>query len=106
MSEEQERIEAEHQEGEFGELLKYTGAGFLGGIVLASLLDGLGLQRSGLGQWAVRTLSGEGESLFEGFYALRQRWKGAVASMAEAYGWGKFIEMIFPWLLRSPQVRG
>lgn len=58
--------------GEFGELLRYTAAGFAGGLILAGALDRLGLQRSGLGQWAVRTLSGEGESLFEGVYALRR----------------------------------
>jgi len=43
---------------EFGELLKYTAAGFGGGLLLAGAFDSLGLQRSGLAQWAVRTLSG------------------------------------------------
>jgi hypothetical protein len=88
-----------HHEEEFGELLKYTGAGFGGGLLLAGALDALGLQRSGLGQWAVRTLSGEGESLFEGLFALRRRLGGQGGSMAEAYGWGKLFGMVVPWAI-------
>jgi hypothetical protein len=84
---------------EFGELLKYTLAGFTGGLLLAGFLDHLGLQRSGLGQWAVRTLSGEGESLFEGAYALRRRLALSGGSMAEAYGWGKVLGMAAPWAI-------
>jgi len=63
------------------------------------LLDGLGLQRSGAGQWVVRTISGEGESILEGIYALRRRLAGAAGSLAEAYGWGKLAGMAFPWLI-------
>lgn len=47
----------------------------------------------------VRTLSGEGESIFEGLYALRQRVRRAAGSMAEAYGWGKLLGMIAPWVI-------
>jgi len=86
-------------QGEFGELVRYTGAGFFGGLVLAFFLDSLGRQRSGLGEWAVRTLAGEGESLLEGLYALRQRMAGRAGSMAEAYGWGKLLGMMLPWLI-------
>jgi len=50
-----------------------------------------------VGQWIVRTVSGEGESLLEGLYALRQRLAGASGTMAEAYGWGKLAGMVFPW---------
>jgi hypothetical protein len=88
----------ESEEG-FGELLRYTAAGFGGGLLLAGALDHLGLQRSGLGQWAVRTLSGEGESLLEGLYALRKRLAAASGSMAEAYGWGKLLGMAAPWAI-------
>lgn len=84
---------------EFGELLRYTLAGFSGGLLLAGALDSFGLQRSGLGQWAVRTLSGEGESLLEGAYALRRRLAGGSGSMAEAYGWGKLAGMAAPWAI-------
>jgi len=84
---------------EFGELLKFTVAGFAGGLLLGAVLDSLGFQRSPIGQWLVRTLSGEGESLFEGVYALRQRFRGAQRSMAEAYGWGKFLGMSAPWFI-------
>jgi len=87
------------EKGEFGELLKFTAGGFLGGFLVGALLDYLGFQRSSVGQWVVRTLSGEGESIFEGFYALRQRLRRAAGSMAEAYGWGKLLGMAFPWLI-------
>ena len=84
---------------EFGELLKFTIPGYLAGIALAAVLDRVGLQRSGLGQWLVRTLAGEGESLFEGAFAVRQRLRRASASMAEAYGWGKLAGMAVPWVI-------
>lgn len=89
--------EEELKKEEFGELLKFTAAGFLGGLLAGVLLDSLGFQRSAVGQWIVRTLSGEGESIFEGIYALRQRFRRAAKSMAEAYGWGKFLGMTIPW---------
>ncbi|MGH7205951.1 MAG: hypothetical protein ACREI2_07045 [Nitrospiraceae bacterium] len=84
---------------EFGELLKYTGAGFAGGLLTGALLDHFGFHQSALGQWIVRTLSGEGESLFEGMYAIRQRIRGSSGSMAEAYGWGKLMGMLVPWII-------
>src|SRR3546814_4997016 len=69
------------------------------GLIAGAILDGLGLQRSGLVQWLVRSRSGEGESILEGIYALRQRLRGAAGSMAEAYGWGKVAGMVFPWIV-------
>lgn len=84
---------------EFGELLKYTAAGYAGGLMAGFILDQLGFQRSAIGQWLVRTLSGEGESIFEGVFAIRARLAGKVGSMAEAYGWGKLLGMVFPWLI-------
>ncbi len=98
---EPEETEAEENEEreEFGELLRYTASGFAGGLLVAAGLDRLGFQTSGLGQWLVRTLAGEGESLLEGFYALRQRLRHAAGSMAEAYGWGKLLGMAVPWVI-------
>lgn len=90
---------SEGGEEEYGELLKFTLAGFASGLVLGAVLDWLGFQRSGWGQWLVRTLSGEGESIFEGIYALRQRLRRTAGSMAEAYGWGKVAGMVFPWVV-------
>lgn len=88
----------EEPEGEeFGELLRYTLAGYVGGFALGGILDYLGFQRSAVGQWLVRTVSGEGESIMEGLYALRQRLAGRSAGMAEAYGWGKLAGMTIPW---------
>lgn len=84
---------------EFGELLKYTGAGYAGGLLAGFTLDSLGFQQSPLGQWLVRTLSGEGESIFEGIYALRRRLHGSAGSVAEAYGWGKMGGMVIPWII-------
>ncbi len=89
----------EEKQEEFGELLKFTAAGYGSGLALGALLDWYGLPRSAVGQWLVRTLTGEGESLFEGFYALQARVRGAAGSMAEAYGWGKLLGMAFPWLI-------
>lgn len=91
--------QGETEKEEFGDLLKFTAVGFAGGLLSGALLDALGGQRSPLGQWLVRTLSGEGESLFEGIYALRQRIRRATGSMAEAYGWGKLLGMSAPWFI-------
>lgn len=88
-----------NEQEEFGELLRYTGAGFSSGLITGAVLDYFGFQQSALGQWLVRTLSGEGESLLEGIYAIRQRIRGSVGSMAEAYGWGKLSGMVFPWVI-------
>jgi hypothetical protein len=93
-----DRTPGDEHEG-FGELLRYTVAGYLAGFLAGALLDRLGLHRSGLGQWLVRTLSGEGESLFEGVFALRRRLAGGEGTMAEAYGWGKLLGMAAPWLI-------
>ncbi len=89
----------EREAGEFRELLRFTVPGYLGGIVLGAVLDRFGLQRSGVGQWLVRTLAGEGESILEGAFALRQRARRASGSLAEAYGWGKVAGMAAPWVV-------
>jgi len=96
-NEEAKELELSEEPEEFGELVRYTLAGYVGGLVLGGFLDYLGFQQSAVGQWLVRTLSGEGESLFEGLYALRKRVGRSEAGMAEAYGWGKFIGMTVPW---------
>ena len=89
----------ESEKEEFGELLKFTASGFAGGLLLGVLLDHHGFQRSAVGQWIVRTLSGDGESIFELAYAIRQRLRHAIGSLAEAYGWGKFLGMLTAWLI-------
>lgn len=96
---EERREEHEQESEEFGELLRFTLAGWVGGLLLGGALDGAGLQRSAVGQWLVRTLSGEGESLLEGVFALRQRLRRRSASMAEAYGWGKLVGVAVPWVI-------
>ena len=58
-----EKAHDQEAEEEFGELIKFTLAGFTGGLLLGVLLDSLGLQLSAAGQWMVRTLSGEGERI-------------------------------------------
>ena len=83
----------EADEEDFGELIKYTGAGFAGGVLIGALLDYLCFHRSAIGHWLVRTVAGEGESGFEGVYALRQKISGSAGSMTEAYGWGKSVFM-------------
>lgn len=83
----------------FGELLQYTLAGYGGGLLLGTLFDYLNLQRNPIGQWIIRTISGESESIFEGTYAFRQRLRQAPGSIAEAYGWGKFFGITAPWII-------
>ncbi len=82
--------------GEFGELLKFTLIGYIIGIILAILLDNFEIKQNPVGEWAVRTITGEGESIFEGLYALKHRLHKKSMSMAEAYGWGKLIGMLIP----------
>jgi hypothetical protein len=89
----------EKPEEHFKELIRYTVSGFAGGLIVAALLDSVGLHRSPVGQWIVRTLSGEGESILEGLYAIKSRLLKRVSSMAEAYGWGKFFGMMAPWII-------
>ena len=96
---EMEEHEDTIEEEEFGELLTFTVSGFGLGLLLGLLLDYLGLERSPVGQWVVRTITGEGESIFEGIYALRRRIAGKMGSMAEAYGWGKLFGMMIPWII-------
>lgn len=88
------------EEGEeFSELIKYTIPGYILGLLAGVFLDFHGYQRSPVGQWLVRTLAGEGESIFEGIFSIRQRLRKAEGSMAEAYGWGKFFGLAFPWII-------
>jgi len=87
----------EEEAEEFDELIKYTLVGYVGVLLLGGALDRLGFQRSAVGQWLVRTVSGEGESLLEGLFALRKRLSGGPSDMAAAYGWGKLIGMTVPW---------
>ncbi|MBI4655757.1 MAG: hypothetical protein HY746_03305 [Elusimicrobia bacterium] len=87
------------EKNEFSELIRYTLFGYIAGIVSGIVLDRFGFQKSGLGQAFVRTLSGEGESIFEGFYAIKKRLSKVSFSMAEAYAWGKFIGMFLPWVI-------
>jgi hypothetical protein len=89
----------EKPDEDFKELIRYTASGFAGGLIVATILDAVGLQRSPVGQWIVRTLSGEGESILEGLYAIKSRLRGRIGSMAEAYGWGKFFGMMVPWII-------
>jgi len=96
------KIEEDHSgepAEEFGELLRYTALGYAGGLVVGFVLDALGLSRSGLGQWLVRTLAGEGESVCEGIFALRRRLASRAGSLAQAYGWGKVLGLVAPWVV-------
>lgn len=84
---------------EFKELFRYSIFGYLSGLILGVLFDNFGYSKSGVGQWLVRTLSGEGESIFEGLFAIRKKLGGAASSLAQAYGFGKLIGMVIPWIV-------
>jgi len=100
ISEEEFSKEEFPEEGEeFSELIKYTLPGYVLGLLAGVFLDLQGYQRSSVGQWLVRTLAGEGESIFEGFFSIRQRIRKAESSMAEAYGWGKLFGITIPWII-------
>ncbi|MEL4305032.1 hypothetical protein [Methanococcoides sp. LMO-2] len=83
----------------FEELIKYTVPGYVLGLIAGIFLDMQGYQTSPVGQWLVRTLSGEGESILEGIYSIRQRFLGGTGTMAEAYGWGKLFGLAVPWII-------
>ncbi|MCQ1536647.1 hypothetical protein FTO70_13405 [Methanosarcina sp. KYL-1] len=97
--EEDEENEELPEGEEFSELIKYTLPGYAIGLLAGIFLDLQGYQRSPVGQWIVRTLAGEGESIFEGIYSVRQRFRKAEGSMAEAYGWGKLFGLAVPWVI-------
>lgn len=92
-------FEETEEGGGFEELIRYTIPGYVLGLLLGVVLDGFGLQMNPIGRWLVRTFAGEGESFFEGIFAIRQRIQGRAGGMAEAYGWGKFIGLAVPWVI-------
>ncbi len=94
-----EKTKGEPEKGEFAELIRYTLTGYALGLILGVVFDLFGLQLSAIGQWIVRTFSGEGESVFEGVFALRRRLSKSTGSLAEAYGWGKLGGMVVPWII-------
>ena len=96
---EDEEEDEELEEEGFGEIIRYTIPGFVGALIAGALFDYFGYQLSAVGQWIVRTLAGEGESILEGVYSIRKRIAGAAGSMAEAYGWGKLLGMLVPWVV-------
>lgn len=83
----------------FGDLLKFTIPGYILAFLTGGILDYYGFQQSGVGQWIVRTFAGEGESILEGIYSMRQRIRRAAGTLAEAYGWGKLLGMFVPWIV-------
>ncbi|RUM29629.1 MAG: hypothetical protein DSY42_06165, partial [Aquifex sp.] len=84
---------------EFDELIKYTFGGFFLGLLAGFILDFLNFTKNFFAEWIVRTLSGEGESIFEGIFAIKKKLENSAFSLAQAYGWGKFIGMSIPWFI-------
>ena len=56
----------------YKEISLFTFVGFAGGLGLGALLDAFGASTSAIGEWAVRTISGEGEDIAEGAWVLRK----------------------------------
>ena len=50
---EQDKNIHEKPDEDFKELIRYTASGFAGGLIVAAILDAVGLQRSSIGQWIV-----------------------------------------------------
>lgn len=84
---------------EFKEMIGYTLSGYGIGLALGAVLDFLGMPLNAVGNWLVRTFSGEGESIFEGIFAIKKKIQGKAMSLAQAYGWGKFFGMTLPWII-------
>ena len=80
----------EDEREEFKEMIGYTLSGYGIGLALGAVLDYLGMPLNAVGNWLVRTFSGEGESIFEGIFAIKKKIQGKTMSLAQAYGWGKF----------------
>lgn len=87
------------EDNEFGELIRYTIPGYGISLILGILLDFFGIKLHAAGQIVIRIFAGEGESIFEGFFAIKKRLRRSKITMAEAYGWGKMIGMFFPIVL-------
>jgi hypothetical protein len=113
----------------YKEISLFTFVGFIGGLGLGAALDALGFSTSAIGEWAVRTISGEGEDLAEGAWVLKNRLQRRKAKAqevsraedneeeqfieegfvwfeeedemgaAEAYGTGKIVGMAAPWVI-------
>ena len=112
----------------YKEISLFTFVGFAGGLGLGALLDALGFSASAIGEWAVRTISGEGEDLSEGAWVLRSRLRRKNGKAQEeaheepdeegleeegfvwfeeedergaavAYGSGKVVGMAAPWAI-------
>jgi len=90
--------EREEREG-FRELLLFTLSGYALSLISAHVLDTFNLQKNPVGEWIVRTFAGEGESIFEGIFSIKNRLLGGTESLAEAYGWGKFLGIALPWVV-------
>ncbi len=89
----------EDEREEFKEMIGYTLSGYGIGLALGAVLDFLGMPLNAVGNWLVRTFSGEGESIFEGIFAIKKKIQGKAMSLAQAYGWGKFFGMALPWMI-------
>ena len=94
-----QELEHERETEEFGELLIWTALGYISGFAVGHIFDAFGMSRSPVGEWITRTLSGEGESVFEGIFAIKQRISGKKMSFAQIYGWGKLLGLTFPWFI-------
>ncbi len=89
----------QREESNFKELLGFTLCGYGFGIFFGVFFDWLKYPRYWFTEWLVRVFSGEGESIFEGVFSIRQRFLKKKSSFAEAYGWGKFLGIFFPWFV-------
>ena len=76
--------EESFEEGEdFSELIKYTIPGQSWGCLQGFFWISKDIQQSPVRQWFVRTLAGEGESIFEGIFSIRQRLRKTEVSMVK-----------------------
>ncbi|HIH40777.1 MAG TPA: hypothetical protein HA221_04380 [Halobacteria archaeon] len=87
------------EDNDFSEIIRYTVPGYIISLILGTFLDFFEFKLHTAGQIIIRLFAGEGESIFEGFFAIKKRLSNSKITMAEAYGWGKMIGMSFPIVL-------
>jgi hypothetical protein len=88
------------EEGEeFSELIKYTIPGYILGLLAGIFLDFQGYQRSRWDSGLSGLLQEKGRAFLKGFFPYASAFERLRGSMAEAYGWGKFFGLAFPWAI-------
>jgi len=86
----------EDEREEFKEMIGYTLSGYGIGLALGAVLDFLGMPLNAVGNWLVRTFSGEGESIFEGIFAIKKKFRAKQCRLLRHTAGANFSAWRFP----------